>query len=96
MYTASNMILHIHSNGSYLSKPKARSRADGHFYLSDLSLSPNEQPTNTPTPNGPIYSLSCIIRNVMGSAVKAEIASSYMNGQEAIPIRTTLEEMGHP
>jgi hypothetical protein len=96
MYTASDMILHIHSDGSYLSEPKARSRAGGHFFLSDLSLSPNEQPTNTPTPNGPIYSLSRIIRNVMGSAAEAEIASSYMNGQEAIPIRTTLEEMGHP
>ena len=96
MYTASDMILHIHSDGSYLSEPKARSRAGGHFFLSDLSLSPNEQPTNPPTPNGPIYSLSRIIRNVMGSAAEAEIASSYMNGQEAIPIRTTLEEMGHP
>jgi hypothetical protein len=96
MYTASDMVLHIHSNGSYLSEPKAGSCAGGHFFLSNLSLSPNEQPTNTPTPNGPIYSLSRIIRNVMGSADEAEIASSYMNGQEAIPIWTTLEEMGHP
>jgi hypothetical protein len=47
MYTASNMVLHIHSNNSYLSEPKARSRAGGHFFLSDLSLSPNKQWTNT-------------------------------------------------
>ena len=96
MYSASNMVLHIHSDGSYLSEPKARSRAGGHFFLSDLSRSPNKQPTTTPTPNGPIYSLSRIIRNVMGSAAEAEIMSSYMNGLEAIPIWTTLKEMGHP
>jgi hypothetical protein len=95
-YHASGMILHIHSDGSYLSEPKARSRAAGHYFLSDLSLDPSKPPTVTPTPNGAIYSLSRIIRNVMGSAAEAEIASSYMNGQEAIPIRTTLEEMGHP
>jgi hypothetical protein len=96
MHTASDMVLHVHSNGSHLSKPKACSRAGGHFFFSDLSCSPNEQPKTTPTPNGPICSLLRIIRNVMGSAAEAEIASSYMNGQEAIPIRTTLNEMGHP
>jgi hypothetical protein len=96
LYTASDMVLHVHSDGSYLSEPKARSRAGGHFFLSDLSLSPTKEPTTIPTPNGPIFSLSRIIRNVMGSAAEAEIASSYMNGQEAVPIRTTLEEMGHP
>ena len=95
LYTASDMVLHIHSDGSYLSEAKARSRAGGHFFLSDLSALPNKQPTKTPTPNGPIYSLSRIIRNVMASAAETEIASSYINGTEAVPIRTTLEEMGH-
>jgi hypothetical protein len=95
-YFASDMTLHIHSDGSYLSERKARSRGGGHFFLSDRSHTPAKPPTVTPKPNGAIYSLSRIIRNVMGSAAEAEIASSYLNGQEAIPIRTTLEEMGHP
>ena len=30
---ASNMVLKIHSDASYLSKPGARSRASGHFFL---------------------------------------------------------------
>jgi hypothetical protein len=47
MYTASDMVLHIHSNGNYLSKPKARSPAGGHFFPSNLSLSPNKQPKTT-------------------------------------------------
>jgi hypothetical protein len=32
-YSASDMILHVHSDASYLSEPKARSRVGGHFYL---------------------------------------------------------------
>ena len=32
----------------------------------------------------------------MASAAETEIVSSYINGTETVPIRTTLEEMGHP
>ena len=39
---------------------------------------------------------SKIIKHVMGSAAEAEISAGYMNGQYFVPIRTTLEEMGHP
>ena len=34
--------------------------------------------------------------NVLGSAAEAEIGATYINAQESVPIRTTLEEMGHP
>ena len=34
MYWSSNMILAIHSDASYLSEPKARSRAGRHFFMS--------------------------------------------------------------
>ena len=34
-YRASDMILAIHSDASYLSETKARSRAGGHFFLSE-------------------------------------------------------------
>ena len=34
-YTASNMILYIQSDASYLSEPRSRSRAGGHYFLSD-------------------------------------------------------------
>ena len=36
-YPASNMILAAHSNAFYLSEPKARSRAGGHFFMSTNS-----------------------------------------------------------
>ena len=34
-YHASGMVLHVHSDGSYLSAPRARSRASGVHFLSD-------------------------------------------------------------
>ena len=41
-YHASDMVLAVHSDTSYLSKPKARSRAGGHFFLSrDTTIPPN-------------------------------------------------------
>jgi len=35
-YHASDMVLAVHSDASYLSKPEARSRAGGHFFLSSV------------------------------------------------------------
>ena len=37
-----------------------------------------------------------IIRNVLASAAEAELAGLFVNGQDAIPERITLEELGHP
>ena len=34
--------------------------------------------------------------NVMGLAAKADIGAAYINGQEAVPIRTLLRGLGHP
>jgi len=86
-YAKSNMILSVHSDASYLSEPKARSRAGGHFFLSDgTDESPN---------NGAILNTSQIIKSVMSSAAEAELGALYINAREAIPCRTFLEELGH-
>ena len=34
-YNASDMVINLHSDASYLLEPKARSRAGGHFFMSD-------------------------------------------------------------
>ena len=89
-YRASDMILKIHSDASYLSEPKARSRAGGHFYLGD-------KPSNTPERNnGALLTKSIIMKPVMSSAAEAECGAAYVNTTDAIPLRTTLQEMGHP
>merc|ERR1711966_444523 len=86
-YKKSNMILAIHSDASYLTEPKARSRAGGHFYMADDN---EEQPAA-----GPVHNVAQIIRNVMTSAADAEIGALYINSRQAIPARQLLEEMGH-
>ena len=95
-YTASDIILHVHSNASYLSAPCARSRASGHYFLSNRLPDPKNLPRIRPRLNGPIHTVSKIMSNVMGSAAEAETGATYINGQEAIPIHTLLRELGHP
>ena len=88
MYNASDMKLAVHSDASYLSEPKARSRAGGHFFLSNGG----EVPTN----NGALLNMAHIIKHVMSSATEAELAALYIMAREAVYIRIILEEMGHP
>lgn len=90
-FHTSDMILHIHSDGSYLSAPKARSRAGGFFYLGDKVKDPSSTKSN-----GPVYIMTKMLRNIMASAAEAEVGSTFKNTRESIPMRTTLEEMGHP
>eukprot|EP00957_Ditylum_brightwellii_P113137 8628239-Ditylum_brightwellii.AAC.1 len=52
-YLASNMMLVVHSDASYLSEQKAHSRAAAHFYLANK--------TNEDLNNGAILTLSSII-----------------------------------
>ena len=40
-YSASYMVLVAHSNESYLTKPKARSRASGHLFMSNKVANPS-------------------------------------------------------
>ena len=87
-YKASDMVLAIHSDASYLSEPKARSRAGGHMFMS----SNDDIPTN----NGAVLNISQIIRAVMSSAAEAELGALFINAKTAVSMRHTLEEMGHP
>ena len=90
VYRSSGMILQFHSDASYLTEPKARSRAGGHCYLGEL---PSNQPNRN---NGAILNLSIIMKNVLSSAAEAECGALFHNARAACPIRTTLIEMSHP
>ena len=95
-YTAGDIILYFHSNASYLSAPRAQSRAGGHYFLSNSSLDQTQPPKMHPRLNGPIHTVSKIMSNIMGSAAEAEIGATYINGQDAVPICTLICELGHP
>eukprot|EP00804_Cyclotella_cryptica_P002933 CCRYP_013286-RA/>CCRYP_013286-RA protein AED:0.46 eAED:0.46 QI:0/0/0/1/0/0/2/0/210 len=86
-YNASDMVLAIHSDASYLSKPGARSRAGGHFFLSsNMEIPPN---------NGAILNIAHIIKHGMASTTEAELAALYIMARDAVFIRIILMEMGH-
>ena len=90
-YHASGMILHVHSDASYLSKANARSRAGGYVFLSDAYANPNTPPpTDSPLPpsNGAVHVLSTILKNVMASASEAELGALFLNAHEATTICT--------
>ena len=89
-YHKSNMILHVHSDGSYLSVSKSRSRAGGHFFLSNNSIQPHNAPKN-----GPINVLCTILKNIIESAAETEIVAAFENTKEAIPIRNTLNFLNY-
>jgi hypothetical protein len=93
-YHASDMILAVCSDAAYLVLPNARSRAAGHFFLTDLAGA--TMPTPSPKPNGSIHVLCKTLRSVAASASEAETGALFLNAQAAVPLLTTLLEMGHP
>ena len=86
-YQASDMVLIVHSDASYLSEPKARSRAGGHFFMSSDVTNPHN--------NGAVLNIAQLIKAVMSSAAEAELGALYINAREAVPMRQLLTEMGH-
>ena len=90
-YHASDMILNVHSDASYLSAPKARSRAGGYFFLG--SLPRDGDPIKL---NGAIHVTCTILKLVAASAAEAELGALFLNAQEAKVIQLVLAELGHP
>jgi hypothetical protein len=87
-YKACDMILAVHTNASYLSEQEGKSRASAHFYLTNNG--------NEEFNNGAILTLSSIIKHIMSSSSKVELATLFYSCKLAIPLHTTLKEMGHP
>jgi hypothetical protein len=91
-YHAIDMVLHVHSDASYLTKSEVRSRSGGCHFLSNHK--PNAD-SNIVT-DGPILNVAKILHNVMSSAAKAEVGALFSNTKATTILRTTLTEMGYP
>ncbi len=90
-YHASDMIMNVHSDASYLSELDARSRACGHFFM---GWSPTDgDPIQL---NGAFFTLCTILRFVVATAAEAELGALFLNSKESMIFRMTLEELGHP
>jgi hypothetical protein len=81
------MILHIHSDVSYLSVSNARSRLGGLFFL---GKKPEQDKLN-----GCILNVDSVIKNVVASAAESEVGACFHNAQSGAPLRVTLTESGH-
>jgi hypothetical protein len=87
-YQASKMVLVVHSNASYLSKPKARSCTGSHFFMSSN--------TKDPANNGAVLNIAQLIKAVISSAAEAKLGALYINARKAVLQCQLLEKMGHP
>jgi hypothetical protein len=87
-YQASDMVLYIHSDASYISVSDARSRLGGLFFLGNKS--PEQEKLN-----GSILNVAAIIKNVVASAAVSEVGACFHNAQSESPLRVTLTELGH-
>ena len=79
-YRASDMILKQHSDASYLSEDKARSRHVGFFYLGDIDADTIKEI------NGAHLVTSNIMPNVMSFVAEAECGSLFDACKKGVPI----------
>jgi hypothetical protein len=68
-YHASDMILHTHSDDSYLSEKEAKSREGVFFYMGSSTN------TDKILTNGAILITSKVLKHIMSSAAEAEIGA---------------------
>eukprot|EP00957_Ditylum_brightwellii_P130065 9920533-Ditylum_brightwellii.AAC.1 len=94
-YHASNMILHVHSDASYLTVPEGCSRTGGHFFLSNVSKQPSKPPPGDIPLNSPVHNLWEVMWNVVASVAEAEVGALFLNAQMEEQLRIALAEMGH-
>jgi hypothetical protein len=86
-YHACDMILAVHTDISYLSEAGGKSRAAGHFYLTNQN--------NKNFNNRAVLILSAIMKHVMSSTSKTELSALYYSCKMAATLRTTFKELGH-
>lgn len=80
------MVIRIHSDASYLSVNKARSRRIRYFYLFDpeplhnfTSYSPNNSPA--PPVHGAVHVSFKFLKNLLASAIQVEIAAIFVRDE---------------
>jgi hypothetical protein len=89
-FYASDMIMNIHSDASYLSAGKARSRTCGHFFMGWLPR--DDAPIRI---NGAFHVSTNVICFVVASAAEAELVALFHNCQAGIIFGKILEDLGH-
>jgi hypothetical protein len=90
-YWASDMIMNVHSDASYLSESNAQSRACGHFFL---GWSPKGgDPIKL---IGAFFTLCASLRFIVASAAEAKLGALFLNCKDGTISCLTLDKLGHP
>jgi hypothetical protein len=87
VYHPSDMLLRVHSDASYLSRPNSGSTAGGFHYLGS---------TDPTFLNAPIFCHSTRIPVVCAAVSEAEYAAIFANAQVAADERVILSNLGYP
>ena len=95
IYRASDMILRIHSDASYLSRPNAGSVAGSFHYLGSSYFFHPTLPDDSPI-NHPVSAHSTKIPVVVSFVAEAEYAALYASARIAVDERQILANLGHP
>ena len=82
------MILAAHAVTGFLNESNFHSRAGTHIFLSEKDPKPKL--------NGPVLTITKIIKDVMASADESEMAALYITHKNIIPLCNTLIETGLP
>jgi len=89
-YRASDIVLNIHSNASYISEPNARSRACSHFFLGWMPVDGESIKLN-----GAFFTLCAILKFVVSSAAEAKLGALFLNCKEDKIFRLIIKELRH-
>ena len=95
-FSASDMIPHIASDGSYPSESKSLSCVGENFYLCSKLPQHNQAPDYNHPFNAPFHVVAKILKMITSSAMETEVADTFYNAKEALRFRVTVTEMGHP
>jgi hypothetical protein len=80
------MILSAHSDAAYLNASKSLSRAGTHIMCSESDPVPSH--------NGPVLTITQIIKFVTSSAAESDLAALFICAKEMVPLCQSLIKMG--
>ena len=87
------MQLCSHTDASYLSVSKARSRAAAYFYLSiddGAVLPPNHESKLPARPNGAFHVMSTVMHQFLSSATEVEVGAIFYGCKDTVPLPSSL------
>ena len=85
-YRSSDMVLCGHSDAGFNNESGSWSRADAHIFLFEEY--------DFPRWNVLVLTITQIMKYMLSSAAKAEMAALFLTAREMVALRNTLEKMG--